>query len=49
MQLCQKQKTFPPIFAAFSKSLWDFERFEQKDDPHSFCVSDITDSENMVR
>ena len=49
MQLCQKQKTFPPIFAAFSKSLWDFERFEQKDDPHSFCVSEITDSENMVR
>ena len=23
--------------------------FEEKDDPHSFCISEITDSENVVR
>ena len=49
MQLCQKQKTFPSIFAAFSKSIWNFERFEREDDPHSFYISEITNFENMVR
>ena len=31
------------------KSIWNFERFEIKDDPHQFCVSEITDAENMVK
>ena len=49
MQLSWKQKIFSQIFTAFLKPIWNFERFEKKDYPHSFCVSDITDSENVVR
>ena len=48
MQLPGKRETFSVFFAAFLKSIWNFERFEQKDDPHSFCFSEITDSENVV-
>ena len=49
MQLSRKQKTFSPFFAAFSKSIWNFEHFEQKDDPYRFCISEITDCENVLR
>ena len=49
MQLSQKQKTFSQFFAAFLKSTLNFEHFEKKDDPHRFCISEITDSENVVR
>ena len=49
MQLSQESKTFSPFFAAFSKSTLNFEHFEKKDDPHSFCISEITDSENLTR
>ena len=49
MQLSQKQITFSQFFAAFLKSIWNFERFEKKDDPHRFCISEITDSENVVK
>ena len=49
MQLSQKQKTFSEIFAEFLKSRLDFQYFERKDDPHSFCISEITNSENVVR
>ena len=48
-QLSQKQKTFCHVFAAFLKFRLNFEYFEEKDDPHSFCISEITDSENVVR
>ena len=48
MQLSQKQKTFPQFFAAFFKSGGNFERLEKKDEPYSFCISEITDSENVV-
>ena len=48
MQLSQKQKTFSQFFAAFLKSTLNFEHFEKKDDPHRFCISEITDSENVV-
>ena len=37
------------IFAAFLKPGLNFEYFEKKDDPQSFCISDITDSGNVVR
>ena len=30
------------------KSVLNLEHFEKKDDLHSFCVSDITDSGNVV-
>ena len=43
--LSQKQKTFSEFFSAFLKSTLNFEHFQQKDDPHSRCISQITDSE----
>ena len=49
MQLSQKQKTLSEFFAAFLKSRLSFEKFGKKDDPHSFCISEITDSENVVK
>ena len=49
MQLPQKKKTFSQFFAAFLKSRFNFEYFEKKDDPHSFCIFEITDSENLAR
>ena len=45
MQLSQKQKTFSQFFAALSKSRLNFKDFERKDNPHSFCSSEIKDSE----
>ena len=49
MQLLQTQKTFSRFLSAFLKSTLNFEYFEKKDDPHRFCISEITDSENVVR
>ena len=43
MQLSEKQKTFSQFFAAFLKCISNFERFEKKDDPHRFCISQIRD------
>ena len=48
MILSQK-KIFSAFFALFFKSRLNFEHFEKKDDPHSFCISEITDCENVVR
>ena len=45
MRLSWKQKTFSDFFSAFLKSSWNFERFLKKDDPHSWCISEITDPE----
>ena len=49
MQLFQKQNTFPQFFASFVKSRLNFKYFENKDDPHRFCISEITTSKNVVR
>ena len=49
MQLSQKQKTFSEFFAAVFKSTLSFEDFEWKDDSQRFCISEVTDSENVVR
>ena len=43
--LSQKKKTFSQFFSAFLKSTLNFEHFQQKDDPHSRCISQITVSE----
>ena len=43
------QKTFSQLFAAFLRSSLNFKYFEKKDDRHRFSVSEITDSENLVR
>ena len=48
-ELPQKQKTFSELPAAFLKSRFTFVYFEKEHDPHSFCISEITDSENVVR
>ena len=49
MQLSRKQKTFSQFFAAFSKSIRSSEHIETKNDHHRFCISEITDCENVVR
>ena len=45
MQLSQKQKTFFQFAFSFWKSTLRFKYFQQKDAPHSWCISEITDSE----
>ena len=47
MQLSKKQKTFSELFSAFLKSRSNFHHFEKKCDPHSLCISEITDSKNL--
>ena len=48
MQLPQKQNTFSSIFGCILKSSFCFKYFEEKDDPHRSCISEITDSEKVV-
>ena len=48
MQLSRKQKTFSEFFSAFLKSSLNFEHFQQKEDPHGWCICEITDSEKCV-
>ena len=44
MQLSRKQKTFSVFFSAFLKSNLNFEHIQKKkDDPHSWCISVVTD------
>ena len=45
MLFSQKQKTFSWFFSAFLKFSLNFEHFQKKADPDSWCVSEITDSE----
>ena len=49
MQLSRKQKTFSQFLAEFLKSRWKCGHFLKKIDPDRFCISDNTDSQNMVR
>ena len=49
VQLCEKEKTFSEFFSSFLKSRLTFKYFEKKDDVDRFCISEITDSENVVR
>ena len=49
IQLSEKRNSCSQLLAEFLKSIWILEPFRKKDDPHSFCLSEITDSENMVR
>ena len=49
MKLSQKQKPFSEFLAAFLKSSLNFKYFEKKNDPHRFCILEITDLENVVR
>ena len=49
MQLSNKKKTFSQFLSAFLKSRLHFEHFGTKYDSHRFCISKITDTENVVR
>ena len=42
MQLSQKLKAFSWFFNVFSKSRFNFELFQEKDDAHSLFISDST-------
>ena len=42
IKLSQKQKNFPQLFSAFSKSKLKFDHFQKKDDPHSVFISEAT-------
>ena len=49
MQLSQKKKNFfLHFFAEFLKSKFNFEHFGKRNDPHTFCISEISYSENVV-
>ena len=48
MQLSQKQKIFSEILSEFLKSRLNFEHLWKKHDPHSFCSSEMRDSENVL-
>ena len=41
--LSRKQKTFSPFFSGFLKSTLNFEHSQEEADPHSRCISQITD------
>ena len=49
MQLSHKQKTFSQFFATFLKSRLNLKHFQKRDDPHSFCSSEVTYSKNVAR
>ena len=48
MQISMKQRTFPQFLTAFSKSSLNCKYFETKNESHRFCISEFTDSENVV-
>ena len=43
MQLSRKQKTFSQFFSSFLKCSLHFEHFQEKEDPHSWCITEVTD------
>ena len=50
MQLSQKRNTFSQFVATFWKFRLHFKYFEKKkDNPHRFCIFEVTDSENVFR
>ena len=48
MNLSQKPKIFSKKFSAFFESALNFEHFQKKDDPHSLCISEVTDRERRA-
>ena len=45
MQLYQKQKYFPEFLFEFSKFRFNFEHFQKRDDPHTWCSFELMDLE----
>ena len=48
MQLSEKEKTLSQFFFAFLKSTLNFKHFPEKEDSHSSCIFEITDSEKCA-
>ena len=48
MHLSQKPKILSELFGAFFEFVLNFEHFQKKDDPHSLCISEITDHERRA-
>ena len=48
MQFSQKKNTVSQFFTAFSKSRFNFEKFLKKDDPHSWCIFELPDSQKRA-
>ena len=48
MPLSQKENIFSGFFLAFFESALNFDLFKKKDDPHSLCISEITDHERRA-
>ena len=48
MHLSKTQNIFSEYFSAFFESALNFEHFQKKDDPHSLCISEITDHERRA-
>ena len=42
--LSEKEKTFSEFFSIFLKSTLNFEQFQKKNDTHSRCILEITNS-----
>ena len=49
MQLSDKQKKNYQFFSDILKSKWNFKHFEKKNETHSWSISEITDSENVLK
>ena len=49
MELYHKQKTFSKSSATFLKFRLRFNKFKTKYDPHRFCISEITASEDEMK
>ena len=47
MHFSLKGKIFSDFFVLFLESTSNFEHFEKKDDPHSYFISEITESERL--
>ena len=45
MHSSEKQNIFSEFFLEFFESALNFQNFQKKDDPHSLCISEITDHE----
>ena len=48
MHLSQKENNFSQFSSPFFQSALNFEHFQKKDDPHSLCISEITDHERRA-
>ena len=48
MPLSQKQNIFPKFFFFVFRICIKFRTFSKKDDPHSLCISEITDHDRRA-